>query len=130
MGLLRRRMSSTHRLIAQAQTITHNVSVIIPVWNMAGYLPDAIASIPPVHEILIVDAEIDDNTLKVARELAAQRPEIRLSANPNKWPASGRNVGLQAARGDIIAFHPGPLLDWTNRPRTYFFSGGAASRSR
>ena len=32
------------------------MSVIVPVWNMGRFLPDAIASIPDVHEILIVVA--------------------------------------------------------------------------
>jgi glycosyltransferase involved in cell wall biosynthesis len=82
----------------------HRVSVVIPVRNMAGYLPDAIVSIPRVHEILIVAAECDDNTLEVTNELAARRPEIRVLANPKKGPAAGRNVGLRVASGDVIAF--------------------------
>jgi glycosyltransferase involved in cell wall biosynthesis len=53
--------------------MSHRVSVIVPVWNMARFLPDAIASIPDVHEIIIVAAESDDNTFGVARELAGRR---------------------------------------------------------
>ena len=53
--------------------MSHRVSVIVPVWNMARFLPDAIASIPDVHEIIIVAAESDDNTFGVAHELARRR---------------------------------------------------------
>jgi glycosyltransferase involved in cell wall biosynthesis len=82
----------------------HSVSVIVPVWNMARYLSDAIASIPQAHEILIVATECDDNTVEVANELSVRRPEIRVLGNPSRGPAAGRNVGLRAASGDVIAF--------------------------
>jgi glycosyltransferase involved in cell wall biosynthesis len=85
--------------------MTHRVSVIIPVWNMARYLPDAVASIPPVHEIIIVAAQSDDGTLEVAQQLAARRPEIRVLSHDGEGPAAARNVGLRAASGDVIAFN-------------------------
>lgn len=82
----------------------HRVSVITPVWNMARFLPDAIASVPDVHEILIVAAPSDDDTHDVARGLAARRPNIRVLDNPKRAPAYARNIGLQASSGDVIAF--------------------------
>lgn len=83
----------------------HQVSVIIPVRNMARFLPDALASIPDVHEVLIAVAESDDQTLQVARELARRRAGVVVLDNPKQTPASGRNVGLRHASGDIIAFN-------------------------
>jgi glycosyltransferase involved in cell wall biosynthesis len=85
--------------------MSHRVSVIVPVWNMAQFLPDAIASIPDVHEILIVAAESDDDTFAVAYRLAEQRSGVRVLRNPKKAPASARNIGLRAASGDVIAFN-------------------------
>jgi glycosyltransferase involved in cell wall biosynthesis len=90
----------------------HQVSVIVPVWNMARFLPDAIASIPDVHEILIVVAESDDDTLAVANELARQRSGIVVLDNPKKTPAAARNIGLRHAGGDVIAFNDADDL-WT-----------------
>jgi glycosyltransferase involved in cell wall biosynthesis len=84
--------------------MSHRVSVIVPVWNMARFLPDAIASIPDVHEIIIVAADSDDNTFGLANELARQRLDIRVLAGSNKAPASARNIGLREASGDVIAF--------------------------
>jgi glycosyltransferase involved in cell wall biosynthesis len=85
--------------------MSHRVSVIVPVWNMARFLPDSIASIPDVHEIIIVAAESDDNTLEVAYALAKQRRGVRVLPSPKKRPASARNIGLRAASGDVIAFN-------------------------
>jgi len=85
--------------------MSHRVSVIVPVWNMARFLPDAIASIPEVHEIIIVAAESDDHTFVVAHQLAGRRLGVRVLSNPKKAPASARNIGLRAASGDVIAFN-------------------------
>jgi glycosyltransferase involved in cell wall biosynthesis len=84
--------------------MSHRVSVIVPVWNMARFLPDAIASIPKVHEIIIVAAESDDDTLGVARELDGRRLGVRVLTDPKKGPATARNIGLREASGDVIAF--------------------------
>lgn len=93
--------------------MSHKVSVIIPVWNMARFLPDSVASIPEVHEILIAVAESDDDTLQIARDLAQRRSGIVILDNPNKTPASGRNVGLSHASGDVIAFNDADDV-WTH----------------
>ncbi len=85
--------------------MSHRVSVIVPVWNMARFLPDAIASIPDVHEIIIVAAESDDNTFGVAHQLARRRPGVRVLTDPKKGPAISRNIGLREASGDVIAFN-------------------------
>lgn len=85
--------------------MTRRVSVIVPAWNMARFLPDAIASIPPVHEIIIVAADSEDNTPAAARALAERRDGIRVLADPKKGPATARNVGLREATGDVIAFN-------------------------
>jgi glycosyltransferase involved in cell wall biosynthesis len=83
----------------------YRVSAIVPAWNMARFLFDAVASIPEVHEIIIVAAESDDDTVGVAHELAAQRPEVRVLAGSKKGPATARNIGLRKATGDVIAFN-------------------------
>jgi glycosyltransferase involved in cell wall biosynthesis len=85
--------------------MSHRVSVIVPVWNMARFLPNAIASIPDVHEIIIVAAESDDDTFGVAHQLAERRLGVRVMSIPKKPPASARNIGLRAASGDVIAFN-------------------------
>lgn len=85
--------------------MSHKVSVVVPVRNMARFLPDAVASIPEVHEIILVAAESDDSTLFVVNELARQRRGIHVLTDPGKGPAVARNVGLRKAAGDVIAFN-------------------------
>jgi glycosyltransferase involved in cell wall biosynthesis len=72
---------------------------------MARFLFDAVASIPEVHEIIIVAAKSDDDTVGVAHEIAVRRPDVRVLADPKKGPATARNIGLHEATGDVIAFN-------------------------
>lgn len=83
----------------------HLVSVIVPAWNMARFLPDAVASIPEVHEIIVVAAESKDDTQAVAAELSRRRREVRVVMGSNESPAIARNIGLAEASGDIVAFN-------------------------
>ena len=64
----------------------HQVSVIVPVWNMARFLPDAIASIPDVHEILIAVAASDDDTLQSRASLRGGAPGSWCSTTPRRRP--------------------------------------------
>ena len=54
--------------------MSYEVSVIVPVWNMARFLPDALASIPDVHEIIIVAAESEDGSARSGAGAAARPP--------------------------------------------------------
>jgi ubiquinone/menaquinone biosynthesis C-methylase UbiE len=85
------------------------ISVVIPTYNRAPYLPRAIQSIlsqtQPVDEILIVDDESTDNTEQVVRQLHSQHGRIHYLRLPLKGGAQkARNAGIQAAAGDWIAF--------------------------
>lgn len=82
------------------------VSVIIPVYNGAALLAEAVASIQQQNydplEIIIVDDGSTDNTAGVVADLQANN--IRYVYQPNSGPAVARNTGLELAAGDIIAF--------------------------
>lgn len=84
------------------------VSVVIPTYNSAHYLPETIASIQAQDfddfEIIIVDDRSTDNTKEVIAGLDAG--DIRyycLDAN-HGGPSRPRNVGIRNARGTFIAF--------------------------
>lgn len=83
------------------------VTVIIPVYNRTATLLQAIKSVLAQTyqdlEILIVD---DGSTLPVAQSLPADLdPRIRcIRLEENAGPARARNVGLQEARGEFVAF--------------------------
>jgi glycosyltransferase involved in cell wall biosynthesis len=92
--------------------------VIIPCFNAAGFLPEAVASIRAQHyeplEILIVDDGSTDNTAQAASRLGSG---IRYFHKENGGPAAARNFGLREARGEWIALldaddqWPGNKLD-------------------
>jgi glycosyltransferase involved in cell wall biosynthesis len=82
-----------------------SVSTIVPVYNGARFLPDAIASVrrqrcPPL-EIIVVDDGSTDETSAVVAKLT---PDVRYEWQSNQGPAAARNRGLELARGTAIAF--------------------------
>jgi len=84
------------------------VSVVIPCYNYARYLPEAVASVLAQTftdvEIVIVDDGSTDDSLAVAERLAAAHPgRIRVIAQPNAGqPAISRNRGIAEARGTYV----------------------------
>jgi glycosyltransferase involved in cell wall biosynthesis len=82
-----------------------SVSAIIPVYNGAEFLSEAVASIWQQNyhplEIIIVDDGSTDETAKLAKSLGQ---DIRYTYQRNSGPAAARNKGLEMACGEIIAF--------------------------
>ncbi|MBI2781899.1 MAG: glycosyltransferase family 2 protein [Chloroflexi bacterium] len=88
------------------QTIP-TVSIVIPCYNQAQYLPDAVHSVVAQTftdwEIVIVDDGSPDATAEVARRLAGEvGSRLRIVSQPNGGLAAARNAGVAAARGRYI----------------------------
>jgi glycosyltransferase involved in cell wall biosynthesis len=86
-----------------------SVSIILPTYNRARFLPQAFRSIGEQTwadwEVLVVDDGSTDETAAVVAELSARtRNPVRYLRQDNQGPAGARNTGLDAARGDYIAF--------------------------
>jgi glycosyltransferase involved in cell wall biosynthesis len=81
------------------------VSVIIPAYNAAPYLPAAIDSVlaqtRPAQEILVIDDGSQDDTAALA---AGYAPQVRLISQPNRGVAEAINHGVSLASGDWLAF--------------------------
>jgi glycosyltransferase involved in cell wall biosynthesis len=81
------------------------ISVIIPTYNREKLVGEAIASILTQRlqdfEILVIDDGSTDSTLKVLSQL---RYPIKVLKSNRNGPAKARNIGIQEARGDYIAF--------------------------
>lgn len=80
------------------------ISVIIPVYNGECFLGEAIESVlaqtyRPL-ELIVVDDGSTDRTSEIARSY----PQITYIRQPNGGAASARNRGIQAARGEYLAF--------------------------
>lgn len=80
-------------------------TVVIPAFNAAAFLADAIASVqaqdcgPP--EIIVVDDGSTDPTAAVASRFGSA---VRYVYQENGGPAAARNTGVRLARGERIAF--------------------------
>ena len=80
------------------------VSVIVPVYNAEKYLAATLGGViaqdyRPI-EVLVVDDGSTDGSGDIARGF----PEVRYFHQPNQGPAVARNVGIENARGELIAF--------------------------
>jgi glycosyltransferase involved in cell wall biosynthesis len=80
------------------------ISVVIPCYNSASFLPQALQSVREqtraVDEIIVVDDASTDGSAAIARE--AQVTCISLQANVG--PGAARNAGISASTGELIAF--------------------------
>ncbi len=83
---------------------TPMVSVVICAYNAERTMLPCMESLRrlkyPNYEVIVVDDGSRDRTAEIAMEF----PEFRLIRQPNKGLSVARNVGLYAARGEIVAY--------------------------
>ena len=95
------------------------VSVLIPTHNRRQYVIDAIESVIAQDfsdmEIVVVDDGSSDGT---EAALAPYLSRIRYIRTANQGPALARNVGMQAATGDYIAYLDSDDLYYPFKVRT------------
>jgi glycosyltransferase involved in cell wall biosynthesis len=85
------------------------VSIILPTYNRAHLLPEALKSIRGQTftdwELIVVDDGSTDDTPEVVAALAADiHQPVRYVYQQNRGPAGARNTGLDSARGEFVAF--------------------------
>ncbi len=86
------------------------LSIVVPVYNVAEYLPKCVKSLMAQDladcEILLVDdGSTDGESGRLCDEYAAAHPGvIRVIHKPNGGLGDARNVGLEAAAGDYVVF--------------------------
>ena len=79
------------------------ISVVIPVFNGAAYVGQAIESVlnqtPPPDEIVVVDDGSSDSTAEVV-----QRYPVQFHRQANQGPGAARNLGIRESSGEFLAF--------------------------
>ena len=87
---------------------TLHISVIVPVLNEEHFIGRTLEGLMGqeyhhgAFEILVVDGGSTDRTREVVQEFASRHSNIKLLDNPKKWSSAGRNVGIDAASGDVV----------------------------
>lgn len=84
------------------------ISIIVPIYNAERYLEACLDSLLSQSEkelqILLVDDGSTDGSLAIAKEYAAKDTRVEVFHQSNAGQSAARNVGLQHAKGEFIAF--------------------------
>ncbi|WP_042720201.1 glycosyltransferase family 2 protein [Flavobacterium sp. B17] len=86
------------------------ISVIIPVYNAEKYVTQAVESalqFPEVSEIILIEDKSPDNALQICEKLSKGNERVKLFQHPDKenhGAGPSRNLGIEKATGDFIAF--------------------------
>ncbi len=84
------------------------VSVIVPCYKVERYLPCCIGSVISQTydnwELVLVDDGSPDRSGEICEEYAAKDRRIKVLHKENGGLSDARNVGLEAAAGDFVAF--------------------------
>ncbi len=100
------------------------VSVVIPVRNAEDTLENCLKSLSELDypkdkvEVIIADGLSTDRTREIAESYGA-----KIITNPGIRVVSGRNIGFEAAQGELIAFSDADCVmdkDWLKNSIKYF----------
>ncbi|MCX4275914.1 MAG: glycosyltransferase family 2 protein [Candidatus Gastranaerophilales bacterium] len=87
------------------------ISVIIPVYNVEKYLRECLDSVVGQTlediEIICINDGSSDDSLKILEEYVAKDNRIKVLSQHNKGAGEARNAGINAARGEYLAFIDG-----------------------
>ena len=84
------------------------VSIIVPIYNTAKYLPSCLDSIINQTyqnlEIILIDDGSTDNSYQIAQKYSQKDPRIKLFHQKNAGQSAARNYGIKIAIGRYISF--------------------------
>lgn len=86
--------------------MTPKVSVVVPVYNVATFLPACLDSICAQTlkdiEIIVVNDGSTDNSLEIAREYEAKDERVKVLTKENRGYGHTMNLGFSHAKGEYI----------------------------
>ena len=87
------------------------ITVIVPVYNIAPYLPKCIDSLTRQtfedFEVILVNDGSSDDSPEICRRIALQDARFRVIEQTNGGASKARNEGISSARGHYISFVDG-----------------------
>lgn len=94
-------------VVSQAETSDERplVSVVVPHYNLAEFLPETLASIrrqtfKSIEIIVVDDGSTDADSIELIDSI--EREGVRVVRQPNTGLSGARNAGLKAARGEYV----------------------------
>jgi glycosyltransferase involved in cell wall biosynthesis len=93
---------------AEPRKIPSLVSVVVPTYNSAHHLKDAVESIfnqtYSSVECIVIDDGSTDHTRALLADLSHKYPGLKTATKANGGPSSARNMGLRLCSGEFVAF--------------------------
>ncbi|MDH6309644.1 teichuronic acid biosynthesis glycosyltransferase TuaG [Dysgonomonas sp. PFB1-18] len=84
------------------------VSVIMPAYNAAGYIAESVRSVMQQSydrwELIVVNDGSHDTTEEIVQNLQKEDNRIKYYFQENKGQYTARNLALQVAQGELVAF--------------------------
>ncbi|MBR0460456.1 glycosyltransferase [Candidatus Saccharibacteria bacterium] len=84
------------------------ISIIVPVYNVALYLPKCLNSLTAQTyknlEIILIDDGSTDSSSKLCDDYANEHKGVKVIHQKNQGLSAARNAGLKVATGDFVAF--------------------------
>ena len=84
------------------------VSIIIPLYNGARFIGEALHSVLAqsftAYEVLIIDDGSTDESRAIVQQVMHNEPRLRYHYQPNQGVSTARNQGILASQGGLIAF--------------------------
>lgn len=87
------------------------VTVVMPVYNVAAYIEEAVESVLKQSyqnlELLVIDDESPDNSIEILERKYSESNtdnRLRIIRQKNRGLAGARNTGIREAKGQYIAF--------------------------
>jgi CDP-glycerol glycerophosphotransferase len=84
------------------------ISVVVPIYDVEEYLDECLRSLAGQtfadFEAVMVDDGSTDGSAAIAERFAGADPRFRLVRQPNGGLSRARNTGIEAARGEYLAF--------------------------
>lgn len=103
------------------------ISIVIAVKNEKQYIQKCVDSIfnqnyNGKYEVIVVDGMSNDGTYELLKKLQ-KKYNFQLYRNEKENAAAGRNIGIEHAKGDVIAFIDGDAVaakDWLSEIKEAF----------
>jgi CDP-glycerol glycerophosphotransferase len=103
-----RRVAGRPLVAWERRSLRPELSVVMPVYNVEAYLRECLDTVltQSLHnlEVIAVDDGSTDGCLAILREFERRDPRVRVLTQTNAGQGIARNLGVQHAQGEFIAF--------------------------